>query len=225
MGNINALPAISVGQVPPGAQPTIQVRTCPSGFSTSPSGYCYIQCASGYRPVGESTCQSNTDASVRYIRSGANPGNMGQEQSAREVNMARVQEANTRLENLRVQREMQAARNAEKQANLSTVASATQAKGLVESQQTQFNRSARLVQETNNRLRVKRPPVQPDSEIAKEQRNIQNIVQKNALFIQVVMVLVVMCAVAYMLLPLNTANYTALLILSVAVLYRIFFVE
>lgn len=96
---------------------------------------------------------------------------------------------------------------------------------LVESQNTQFNQSTRLIQDTSRSFGKRRPPVQPDSEVAKEQRAIQRIVQKNALFIQIVLFLVLLCAVAYLILPQGTANIAALLILGVAVIYRIFFVQ
>jgi hypothetical protein len=234
MGNFLTLPNVTVGPAnqpatPPAtpAVPEIRVLTCPSGFASSAGtpGYCYVQCAAGYTPVGETMCQHNTETSIRYIRSGTTPGNVSQEQSAREVNTSRLREANARVDTLRAQREAEAARMAEKQGALNAVGPATEAKALVQSQQAQFNQSARLVQDTTDRLRVRRPPVQPDSEIAMEQQRIQNIIQKNALFIQVVLLLVVLCAVAYMLLPLQTANYAALAILSVAVLYRIFFVK
>ena len=237
MGNLLTLPNVTVGPTnqpatPPATPaapsvPTVRVLTCPSGFASSAGtpGYCYIQCATGYTPAGETMCQHNTETSIRYIRSGANPGNLSQEQSAREVNTSRPQEANARVDTLRARREAQAARTAEKQGALNAVGPATDAKALVQSQQAQFNQSARLVQDTTNRLRARRPPVQPDSEIAMEQQKIQRIVQKNAMFIQIVLFLVVLCSVAYMLMPLQTANYTALAILSVAVLYRIFFVK
>ena len=234
MGNLLTLPNVTVGPTnqpasPPAttAAPVVRVLTCPSGFASAAgtSGYCYVQCAAGYTPVGETMCQHNTETSIRYIRSGTNPGNVSQEQSAREVNTSRLREANARVDTLRAQREAQAARTAEKQGALNAVGPATEAKALVQSQQAQFNRSARLVQDTTDRLRARRPPVQPDSEIAMEQQRIQKIIQKNALFIQIVLLLVVLCAVAYMILPLQTANYAALAILSVAVLYRIFFVK
>lgn len=89
----------------------------------------------------------------------------------------------------------------------------------------QIHQSSRLIESTTQKLKARRPPVQPTSEIAEEQQRIQRIVQKNALFIQIVLFLVVLCGVAYLLLPLETANYAALAILGVAVIYRIFFVK
>jgi len=96
---------------------------------------------------------------------------------------------------------------------------------MIENQQRQFNESTRLLRQTNENLKKRRGPVQPSGELEKEQSRIRQIVSKHALFIQVVLFLVFLCAVAYLLLPLNIANYTALAILSVAVIYRIFFVE
>lgn len=96
---------------------------------------------------------------------------------------------------------------------------------MIDNQQRQFNESTRLLRQANETLKKRRPPVQPNEEIAKEQSRIRQIVAKDALFIQVVLFLVFLCAVAYLMLPLETANYTALAILSVAVIYRIFFVQ
>lgn len=97
---------------------------------------------------------------------------------------------------------------------------------LVRNQEQKFNQSTRLLRDTNEEMkRRQRGPVQPSGELAKEQSRIRQLVAKNALFIQVVLFLVFLCSVAYLMLPLETANYTALAILSVAVIYRIFFVE
>lgn len=96
---------------------------------------------------------------------------------------------------------------------------------LIRNQEQKFNESTRLLRSTNEDLKKRRGPVQPSGELAKEQTKIRQIVAKNALFIQVVLFLVLLCAVAYLMLPLETANYTALAILSIAVIYRIFFVE
>ena len=98
---------------------------------------------------------------------------------------------------------------------------------MIENQQQQFNQSTRLLQATNDVLKKRRGPVQPDtnSEIAKEQSRIRQLIERNALFIQIVLFLVFLCAIAYLVLPLNVANYTALAILSIALIYRIFFVE
>jgi hypothetical protein len=106
-------------------------------------------------------------------------------------------------------------------------ASGTLAAGatMIQNQQRQFNESTRLLRSTNEQLKKRRVPVQPSGEVAEEQSRIRQIVAKNALFIQVVLFLVFLCVLAYLMLPLNIANYTALAILSVAVIYRIFFVE
>lgn len=98
---------------------------------------------------------------------------------------------------------------------------------MIENQQQQFNQSTRLLQATNEALKKRRGPVQPDtnSEIAKEQSRIRQLIERNALFIQIVLFLIFLCAIAYLVLPLNIANYTALAILSIALIYRIFFVE
>ncbi len=97
---------------------------------------------------------------------------------------------------------------------------------MIDNQQRQFNESTRLLRQANETMKKRRrPPVQPSGELAKEQSRIRQIVAKDALFIQVVLFLVFLCAVAYLMLPLETANYTALAILSVAVIYRIFFVQ
>ncbi len=98
---------------------------------------------------------------------------------------------------------------------------------MIVNQQQQFNQSTRLLQETNDRLKKRRGPVQPDmnSDLAKEQSRIRHLIERNALFIQIVLFLVFLCAIAYLVLPLNTANYTAVAILSIALIYRIFFVE
>jgi Flp pilus assembly protein TadB len=97
----------------------------------------------------------------------------------------------------------------------------------IEEQETKFNQSSRLLRETNEALKKRRPPVQPDpnSELAKEQSRIRQLIERNALFIQIVLFLVFLCAIAYLVLPLNIANYTAVAILSIALIYRIFFVE
>jgi hypothetical protein len=96
---------------------------------------------------------------------------------------------------------------------------------LIRNQEQKFNESTRILRATNEQLKKKRGPVQPRGELAKEQSRIRNIVEKNALFIQVVLFLVFLCVVAYLMLPSGIANYTALAILSVAVIYRIFFVQ
>jgi hypothetical protein len=96
---------------------------------------------------------------------------------------------------------------------------------MIRNQEQKFNESTRILRATNTELKKKRGAVQPSGELAKEQTRIRQIVEKNALFIQVVLFLVFLCAVAYLMLPLETANYTALVILSVAVIYRIFFVQ
>lgn len=96
---------------------------------------------------------------------------------------------------------------------------------LVESQNTHFNQSSRLLEDAQKKIRGKRPPVQPNTEIAKEQKRIRDIVQKNALFIQIVLFLVLLCAVCYLVLPPSIANIAALIILGSAVIYRIFFVQ
>ena len=95
---------------------------------------------------------------------------------------------------------------------------------MIDNQQRQFNESSRLLRRANELLKKRREPVQPTGDLAKEQSRIRQIVEKNALFIQVVLFLVFLCAVAYLLLPLETANYASLAILSVALIYRIFFV-
>lgn len=81
------------------------------------------------------------------------------------------------------------------------------------------------MRDTTSSLRIRRPPVQPETEIPKEQRRIQEIIQKNSLFIQIVLVLVFACAVSYLVLPMETANYVSLAILSVALIYRFFFIK
>lgn len=103
----------------------------------------------------------------------------------------------------------------------------TASRNAIEQQETKFNQSSRLLQETNEALKKRRPPVQPDpnSELAKEQSRIRQLIERNALFIQIVLLLVFLCAIAYLVLPLNVANYAALAILSIALMYRIFFVE
>jgi hypothetical protein len=103
----------------------------------------------------------------------------------------------------------------------------TASRNAIEQQEMKFNQSSRLLRETNEALKKRRGPVQPDpnSELAKEQSRIRQLIDRNALFIQIVLFLVFLCAVAYLVLPLSTANYTALVILSIAVIYRIFFVE
>lgn len=124
--------------------------------------------------------------------------------------------ANERLRQQRV-REVRAA------ANGSETASA--AGSLVSAQQAQFNQSTRLIQETRDRIQVKRPPVQPDTEIAKEQSEIQKIVQQNAMFIQIVLFLVLLCAISYLVLPQTAANVVSLIVLGAALIYRIFFIQ
>jgi hypothetical protein len=108
-----------------------------------------------------------------------------------------------------------------------TRAAATLATGatMLDNQQRQFNESTRLLRATNEQLKKRRKPVQPSGELAEEQSRIRNIISKNALFIQIVLFLVFLCAVAYLMLPLETANYASLAILSIAVIYRIFFVQ
>ncbi len=98
---------------------------------------------------------------------------------------------------------------------------------MIQNQQQQFNQSTRLLQATNEALKKRRGPVQPDmsSELAMEQSRIRQLIERNALFIQIVLFLVFLCAVSYLILPLNLANYASLAILSVALIYRIFFVE
>jgi hypothetical protein len=96
---------------------------------------------------------------------------------------------------------------------------------LIRNQERKFNESTRLLRDTNERLKKRRRSVQPSGELAKEQSRIRQIIAKDALFIQIVLFLVFLCIVAYLLLPLNVANYAALAILSVAVIYRIFFVQ
>ena len=105
------------------------------------------------------------------------------------------------------------------------VTTAVAAGSLIDSQNAQFNQSTRLVRDTRDNIRTKRGPVQPSSEIAKEQSEIQRIVQQNALFIQIVLFLVLLCAIAYLVLPQGVANIAALAILGSAMIYRIFFVQ
>lgn len=45
------------------------------------------------------------------------------------------------------------------------------------------------------------------------------------MFIQIVLVLVFACAVSYLVLPMETANYVSLAILSVALIYRFFLMK
>jgi hypothetical protein len=96
---------------------------------------------------------------------------------------------------------------------------------MIRNQEQKFNESTRILRATNTELKKKRGAIQPRGELAMEQTRISQIFEKNALFIQVVLFLVFLCAVAYLMLPSETANYTALVILSVAVIYRIFFVQ
>jgi hypothetical protein len=96
---------------------------------------------------------------------------------------------------------------------------------LVDSQNTQFHQSTRAIKQVRDSMGKRRPPVQPESDIAKEQQSIQKIVQKNALFIQVVLFLVLLCAISYLLFPLEMANVVSLFVLGSAVIYRIFFVQ
>jgi hypothetical protein len=96
---------------------------------------------------------------------------------------------------------------------------------LVESQNALFNQSSRLLENAQKKIRGGRPPVQPNSEITEERNKIQRIIQKNAMFIQVVLFLVLLCAISYLVLPPNAANVAALIILGSAVIYRIFFVQ
>ncbi len=115
-------------------------------------------------------------------------------------------------------------RQAEVESARGVSAAAASANSLVETQQSQFNQSSRLIQETKNKLQLKRPPVQPSSEISKEQQKIRSIIQTNALFIQIVLFLVLLCAISYLVFPQNVANIVSLIILGSAMIYRIFFV-
>jgi hypothetical protein len=133
--------------------------------------------------------------------------------------------ANTQVDNVRLIRANQAARQSEVTGAAAAAGSLAAGATLMDNQRRQFNDSARIIQNAKNSLRIRRPPVQPETEIPKEQRRIQQIIQKNALFIQIVLVLVLVCAVSYFVLPTETANYVSLAVLSVALIYRFFLMK
>jgi len=133
--------------------------------------------------------------------------------------------ANTQVDNVRLTRANQEARRSEVTGAAAAAGSLAAGATLMDNQRRQFNDSARIIQNAKDSLRIRRPPVQPETEIPKEQRRIQQIIQKNALFIQIVLVLVLVCAVSYFVLPTETANYVSLAVLSVALIYRFFLMK
>jgi hypothetical protein len=211
-------------------------ESCPFDFVLTDQGVCRQNCATGYTytmsPTGFEFCRHNIEPRVRYVPGKGRLGNVAELNEASMNSLVRLRFANAEFENIRLRRELEQQQREVKRSQWAAVGDASAAAGslaagatLMNNQRTQFNRSARLVEDTANSLRIRRPPVQPDTEIPKEQRRIQLIVQKNALFIQVVLVLIFASAVAYMIMPMETANYVALAILSVGLIYRIFFVE
>jgi hypothetical protein len=233
MGNLFTVPAITVGPVnqpsptptTPTPPPQIQIVPCPSDF-VSDGNQCRVACANGFTySATNMLCRSNTESTVTYMPGRARAGNDSEINTARSISSTAASRANVQVENLRLTRANQEGRRSEVTGASAAAGSLTAGAALMNGQQQQFNRSARLVRDTTNSLRIRRPPVQPETEIPKEQRRIQEIVQKNAMFIQIVLVLVFACAVSYLVLPMETANYVSLAILSVALIYRFFLMK
>lgn len=232
MGNLVTIPAINVGPInqpnPPPTPtstptPPVRVLTCPSDFVTE-GGMCRAACGPGYT-YSDLYCRHNRESSVKYYAYRGQATSASQIINARNMAAMALLRANTQVDNLRLSREAEAARRAEITGASAAAGSLAAGARLVNAQNQQFNNSARLVRDTTSSLRIRRPPVQPETEIPKEQRRIQQIIQKNALFIQIVLALVFACAVSYLVLPMETANYVSLAILSVALIYRFFFIK
>lgn len=230
MGNLLTVPAINIGPLNnPGAPapttPPVQILTCPFDFTRDAQGMCRMNCATGYTYNSQGRCQHNTESTVTYIPGRARPGSQTEINTAISLSSEGATRGNAQAENLRLNRANQASRRAEVTGASAAAGSLAAGAALMNNQNRQFNDSARIVRNAKNSLRIRRPPVQPETEIPKEQRRIQEIVQKNALFIQIVLVLVLVCAVSYFVLPMETANYVSLAVLSVALIYRFFFIK
>jgi hypothetical protein len=230
MGNLVTIPAINVGPInqpssTPATTQSIQLVTCPFDFTRDAQGMCRMNCVTGYTYNSTGRCQNNRQPTVTYVPGRARPGNPSEINTAISLSSEGATRANAQAENLRLIQANQEARRSEVAGASVAAGSLAAGRTLMTNQERRFNDSARLVRNSTSSLRIRRPPVQPETEIPKEQRRIQEIVQKNALFIQIVLVLVFACAVSYLVLPMETANYVSLAILSVALIYRFFFIK
>ncbi len=233
MGNLFTVPAINIGPINQPSTPTptaapapVQIVQCPSDFVTTEANRCRVACVTGFTYSATSMrCQSDVESTVAYMPRIARADNREEINTARSMSATDASRANTQVDNVRLTRANQAARQSEVTGAAAAAGSLAAGATLMDNQRRQFNDSARIIQNAKNSLRIRRPPVQPETEIPKEQRRIQQIIQKNALFIQIVLVLVLVCAVSYFVLPMETANYVSLAVLSVALIYRFFLMK
>jgi hypothetical protein len=232
--------------------PVPEIITCPTNFSAAASNpnFCLANCPPGFTPTSTTgafqihRCVSDVQQNVSYIRPGIDINALaGAQTNVEQLNLARAQEATARMRAMEAegqnsslveqarQSAAAAARAAEEQrvrevqGATSGAETASAAESVISAQHSQFNQSSRLIQETKNKLQLKRPPVQPSSEISEEQQKIRSIIQTNALFIQIVLFLILLCAISYLVLPQEIANIASLIILGSAMIYRIFFVQ
>lgn len=227
MGNSFTVPNFAI-QPPAGAEgdaSTPTMATCPMDFVLDPTSQdCRILCGSGYSYLG-GKCQSDADPTVSYTPPTMPLRDQSRLGDVRGAHALLVSNANVRVENNTARQTLLNQRRAEIAGATVSNTTLSNMGSLIQSQQAQFNQSARLIQNTRNALRERRPPVQPDSEIVLEQSKLQKIFAADALFIQITLFLVFLCVVSYLVLPLNMANYVSLAILTVAMIYRFFFVK
>lgn len=74
-----------------------------------------------------------------------------------------------------------------------------------------------VMREVIDSLKPFRPPTAPSSDLEKERKEITEISRRNLYFIQFALLLVVMVLLSYLLLPFDSANLIAFLLLCVGI--------
>jgi Ca2+/Na+ antiporter len=74
-----------------------------------------------------------------------------------------------------------------------------------------------VMREVIDSLKPFRPPTAPSSDLEKERKEISEIAKRDLYFIQFVLMLVVLVLLSYLLLPFDSANMIAFLLLCVGI--------
>lgn len=74
-----------------------------------------------------------------------------------------------------------------------------------------------VMREVIDSLKPFRPPTSPSSDLEKERQEITEITKRNLYFIQFALMLVVLVLLSYLLLPFDSANMIAFLLLCVGI--------
>jgi hypothetical protein len=186
--------------------------SCPSDFDTTTSGKCVLKCISNTKSLQDGDvykCISSVDnavsVSLKEISVGALPEEFQKERDRFQQKYQEVLQA--------------ALRNAQK-TGIENVASYSRIQGEYAGIKA-VQSSEASIGEVNQSLKPFRPKTAPESDIQIERRRILDSSAPNMLLLQVALALVLLCILAYALIP-SYAGILSFLLLSVGVALGIF---